>query len=453
MSYYIWEVAVCFYETFLVIYLFCKKLGFHPKHLFRLIVSTLIMISALSVLTLICQTTILRMTIMLGLYIFMAVWAFDCTKLYNWYRALLCPACYLVMVTVADNITFSLAEAMTDYPLEELMTMGSARIQFTLIYLLLVTLMVWAGTHIGEHNSEFPFPVSLILFVLLGIGIFVTETILDISLELRTSPSFSGQANKLSLLCYGIILIIFVLIVMFEYLAVVLNKNRILMQQQQLATMEQQHYDLMVSTAESLTQWKHDYQGQLRLIGTLIEQGKYSELKQFSSELISDLPAFKCLLLSGNRTMDAVISLRMLDAKRLNIRFNTTLFLPDPIPLSDVAFASLVGNLLDNAIDACREDPSEKAEIHFQIKPWKQMMYIFCTNTSEGKYLSNEHGKLLSTKAEAGHGIGIRRIKEIVAQTGGTYQFTPETDRFSVSIMIPLLNKNIESKAKEASTK
>ncbi|HHU05797.1 MAG TPA: sensor histidine kinase [Clostridiales bacterium] len=45
---------------------------------------------------------------------------------------------------------------------------------------------------------------------------------------------------------------------------------------------------------------------------------------------------------------------------------------------------------------------------------------------------------MLSTKSLQGHGIGIRRIKEIVEASGGTYKFTPEAERFNVSIMIPL---------------
>jgi sensor histidine kinase regulating citrate/malate metabolism len=126
--------------------------------------------------------------------------------------------------------------------------------------------------------------------------------------------------------------------------------------------------------------------------------------------------------------MDAVISLRMMDAKRHHISFESKLFLPERIPLSDVAFASLLGNVLDNAIEACRKVEEGEAKIYFEIKPWKQMMYLHCVNTSDGKYIKGGRGQLLSTKQADGHGIGIRRIQEIVEEAGGTCGFTPECE-------------------------
>ena len=438
MASYIWEIVVCFYEILLVLYLLYKKLGFKPMRISKLIFSALIMALSLSVLTFVITSTILRMALILVVYIFVALWAFDCAKSGRWYKAIFWPSVYLVIVAVADNVTFSLASALADYSLEELMVLGGARFQFSLVYLLILTVLVWALTRFTEPNSEFPFFINILLFVFLGVGIYAAESILDISLALRTNPETLKMAGTLSDSCYFILLMLFALLVTYEGVGIILSRNRRLKEQHQLAIAEQQQYDLVVAATESLRHWKHDYQGQLCLIGTLIEQEKYSELKKFSAELISDLPNSANLLFSGNQTMDAVISLRMIEAKRQNIRFETTLFLPDNIPLDNVVFASLVGNLLDNAIEACKKLSPENAEIRFEIKPWKKMMYIFCSNASDGNYLNGKRGGLLSTKKAEGHGLGIRRIKEIVAQAGGTYQFTPEADRFTVSIMLPL---------------
>ena len=435
---YVWEVIVCIYETLLVTYLFYKKIGLKSNRPLRLVVSIIIMILSLCALTFAVPSTPLRMALILLVYIFIAFWTFDCSKKKSSYKALIWPCSVLLIVTVADNITFSIAGAMTDYPLQDLMLLGGARFQFSLIYLLIDSVLIWGVIHLKEPEPELPFTISILLFILMGLGIWAAESILDISLELKLNPSTLRQADKLASQCYFILLTLFALLITYECLGILLSKNRKLRQQQELDRLEKQHYDLVVSTTESLRQWKHDYQGQLRLINTLIEQGKLAELKQFSNQLINDLPSTAFLPLSGNHILDAVVSLRMMDAKRHDIHFETTLFLPDRIPLSEVVFASLIGNLLDNAIEACRKVPSKNTEIKFEIRPWKQMMYIYCSNTSDGNYILNSNGELLSTKSLQGHGIGIRRIKEIVEASGGTYKFTPEAERFNVSIMIPL---------------
>lgn len=438
MGSYAWEIFVCLIESLLITYLLNKKIGLRPDKKGKLVAFIGLVTLILSILTFLNISTNQRIILILVTCILATLWMFECIQRGVWYKAILWPSVYFLIVTLADSITFSIAEVMVDYPLEDLMTFSSARFQFTLIYLMVIAVMIWALTHLSEPNPEFPLPVSLILFVLMGVGIFATESILDISLVVGTNITTAQEAKTLTILSYIILLILVALLITFESLGVILRKNRELRQQQQLNQLDQQQYDLMVSASESLADWKHDYQGQLRLISTLVEQGKYDELKQFSENLDSSLPASACLLFSGNRTMDAVVSLRMMEAKRSGIRFETQLFLPDRIPLSDVALASLVGNMLDNAIEACRKFTPETAEIRFEIKPWKQMMYVFCSNSSDGNYRRGAQGNFLTTKKEASHGIGIRRIQDIVEQTGGTCQFTAENDRFSVSIMIPL---------------
>lgn len=435
---YLWEIFVCFIETLLVVYLLYKKIGLRSNQRWRVVISIIFLTGISGILSILNIYATYRMAVMLAACILVGIWAFNFVSKMNWYRVVLWPSLFFLIVTVADSISFSIADVMVDYPLEELMTSGSVRVQFTLIYLLLVTVMVLALTHLSEPNPDFPWPVTLILFALLTIGIFAAESIIDISFVLKQNPAVANDAGPLTALGYILIVMLIALLVTFEWLGVIIKKNRELKQQNQLSQIEQHQYELMVSATESLAEWKHDYQGQLRLISALVEQERFSELRQFSENLDSALPVSACLLYSGNTTMDAVVSLRMMDAKRHSIHFETQLFLPERVPLNDVTFASLIGNVLDNALEACHKVPPETAEIHFEIRPWKQMMYIYCSNTSDGVYKRGGQGNLLSTKQKAGHGIGIRRIQEIVEQSGGTCQFKAEDDKFNVSIMIPL---------------
>ena len=434
---YLWEIFACLVEALLITYLLDQKIGLNSRSKIRLLLLAGVLTCTLSLFTFLEISSSLRILFNFSACVLAAFWIFDGFRRAIWYKAILWSGIYFLIVSLADNLTFSIAEAMIDAPLEKSMAFGNARIQFTLVYLFLVAVLVWVAAHLGEPDPVFPPAVSLILFALLSVGIFAEESVLDLSLVLGTNPATAAEARTLTVLCYILLLILFALLVTFEWLGMILRKNRELKQKQQLMLAEQQQYDLMVSATESLSEWKHDYQGQLRLISALIEQGKYGELKQFCGQLDSALPSSACILCSGNRTMDAVISLHMMEARRHNIRFDTQLYLPKKIPLQDVTFASLVGNLLDNAIEACEKIP-ENAAIQFKISPWKQMMYLFCSNSSDGAYLHGTQGSLLSTKKENHHGIGIRRIREIVEQAGGTCQFQAKKDRFSVSIMIPL---------------
>ena len=81
---------------------------------------------------------------------------------------------------------------------------------------------------------------------------------------------------------------------------------------------------------------------------------------------------------------------------------------------------------------------------------WKYSVYAdnrkldikFISNSSNGIYLYGGNGNLLTTKTsnKNEHGIGIKRINEIVKKYNGIIEFDPGTEIFSVSILFPLDN-------------
>jgi sensor histidine kinase regulating citrate/malate metabolism len=113
--------------------------------------------------------------------------------------------------------------------------------------------------------------------------------------------------------------------------------------------------------------------------------------------------------------------------------------------------SSLIGNLVDNAIEACQhlDDPSSKT-INLCIKPSRGNLLISISNPTDGRYLTDSEGRLLSTKNESGHGIGLERVRSIVEGHNGYLQILPSAELFSVRIVLPLAsaqddqNQNME---------
>lgn len=160
----LWEIFVCFVEALITTYLFYKKIGVASDRKKRAMLSTLVLTLIVSTFTLLNMPLFGKMTMLLLVYTSVALWAYDCNVKGKRHKALLWASWLLIIVTVADFITYSIAMAMVDYPLEELVSFSSARIQFTLIYLLLVALMVVGLTHLGERDPQLPLFVSVLLF-------------------------------------------------------------------------------------------------------------------------------------------------------------------------------------------------------------------------------------------------------------------------------------------------
>ena len=95
-----------------------------------------------------------------------------------------------------------------------------------------------------------------------------------------------------------------------------------------------------------------------------------------------------------------------------------------------------MGNLWDNAIEACQKLDIEERWINFEMRITENKFLMEITNPCE-KILWDEAGKLRTTKTDKGpHGIGVRTIKDITERHGGYFNYVLEDHAFRVEVMI-----------------
>ena len=92
------------------------------------------------------------------------------------------------------------------------------------------------------------------------------------------------------------------------------------------------------------------------------------------------------------------------------------------LPVKEEDFYILLGNLLDNAMEAAGKCEPERRRILLKLYCVNEMFCICLENTSI-EYPQVENGKFRSTKEEKGHGFGIENIRSIVENYGGTIRF------------------------------
>lgn len=101
----------------------------------------------------------------------------------------------------------------------------------------------------------------------------------------------------------------------------------------------------------------------------------------------------------------------------------------------------MLGNIWNNAIEAgerlLASNPAEQPYIYFYIKPYQNMILIHIENNFDGVIKGKIDEEILSTKPRTEHGLGLKRVKEIVEKAGGMLQIASENNIFSVHIMLP----------------
>ena len=186
-------------------------------------------------------------------------------------------------------------------------------------------------------------------------------------------------------------------------------------------------------TEQSFELWKksiHDYKNNIIALTQLAEEGNIDEIKAYLKEENKLLDNRMFYIKTGNSVADAIINTKCNMAKNKGIKYSINAVLEEKNSISSVDLASILGNLLDNAIEACENECDPYIEIN--INKQKSFLIINISNRFTGDF-SNKTKK----KDTYYHGIGLRSVNRIVKKYDGQFSITRDKDMISTKILIP----------------
>lgn len=203
------------------------------------------------------------------------------------------------------------------------------------------------------------------------------------------------------------------------------------------------HYDEVENIYRQMRGWKHDYHNHLQAIKAYISTGQIDELLCFCDRLEEDLKSVDTVVKTGNIMLDAILNSKLSLAKQREIEVNIKAAVPDKLQITDVDLCVLIGNLLDNAMEACvktqeaNEWEFENPFIRVYIGMKGHQLYICVTNSVYGK-INKSGGRFISTKGSPSHGFGLMRIDKVCEKYGGYCKRNSEPGVFSTEILLPV---------------
>lgn len=188
--------------------------------------------------------------------------------------------------------------------------------------------------------------------------------------------------------------------------------------------------------------WRHDYKHHIQTMKAHVAMGQYRELEGYLNELDSDLTAVETVIKSGNVRIDAVLNSKLALAKARGVDVNAKAIVPKELSIGEVDLCVIIGNLLDNAIEACVKcENKEKQFIRVYIDIFKKHLYIYVSNSMTND-IRVQGGRYLSTKMggnkRGSHGFGLIRADRVVRKYGGHLNRQHEEGVFATEIMLPL---------------
>ena len=236
----------------------------------------------------------------------------------------------------------------------------------------------------------------------------------------------------------GLSLIGVLLITLFT--GIVFLKNKTLEKEKELLimrdTMVTQKYTELEKAMEKNRQLSHDLKNHILVLKHFKMEENYEGIDRYIEETEQSFFDIKRSVWTGNQIADMILEQKRTLAEQEGITFTI-----QAVPIAEWMFddsetCSLLGNLLDNAIEACmRMDDNADKWISVKIENQKQLLFIKIENSvNEAPVM--EKGRPVSVKKDKmRHGYGLKNVERILNKYDGTIAYLSRDKAFQIKLL------------------
>lgn len=179
----------------------------------------------------------------------------------------------------------------------------------------------------------------------------------------------------------------------------------------------------------------HDFKHVLHYLSDCISQGRIEEAKTYIDKYAEEIGMMEQKIWTGFSFLDFLLNYEKAEMDKKEIEFALAVDLYS-LPFAETELGVVIGNLLDNAIEAAEKCEREKRKIFMKIGNKNEMFLLSICNSSIQKPVVK--GDLFQTTKENKnvHGLGVESVKRIVNKYDGYINFQYDAEHFQVDVLI-----------------
>ena len=208
--------------------------------------------------------------------------------------------------------------------------------------------------------------------------------------------------------------------------------------QEYQALIRDKQAERLAASIASTRQTRHDLHHYLLTLKTYMNQGETEKLQDSLNQFISNFESSIKTPVCENLLFSAIVRYYMDMAEESGIEFTTSIVLPPSLAIKDTDLTVILGNMLENAMEACLRQTAGEAQF-IEVKSRMQGnngLVLQCRNSYNGQ-VKKQDETFLSSKRE-GEGIGLSSIRTLCAKYHGVLKITPKDNTFTVNLLLNL---------------
>lgn len=193
--------------------------------------------------------------------------------------------------------------------------------------------------------------------------------------------------------------------------------------------------DIMMQTENKIRALQHDMKHHLiELLSLARESNNNLNIEEYILNMKEFISNHREYTHSGNKDVDSVLNYMIQQAEQKLKKVEYKISIPEELDMRSFDLNMILGNLLENAIEAAVNSTEKELSITIDYK--KGILFLEVWNSYNGKIIKR-NGHYMTTKENiASHGIGLENVKKVVENHNGTMDVLYDKNTFDIKIML-----------------
>ena len=181
---------------------------------------------------------------------------------------------------------------------------------------------------------------------------------------------------------------------------------------------------------------RHDFNNHLGVIYGLLENGETENATSYASQLIKTAEEYRNIADLPYSMIRAMLNYKLSGAREDGIELRLDIHVPEGLPLNEFDLTVILGNLLDNAVEGCKNVDADKRYIRLELT-YKPDYLVLQIENPLNRAPVKKGGAYRTTKPDFdAHGFGLNNIAYLVSRHNGLIKIEPEGGVFRVGIAL-----------------
>lgn len=199
---------------------------------------------------------------------------------------------------------------------------------------------------------------------------------------------------------------------------------------------QRNYYKNLEASGEEVRKMRHDLKNTFAALSGYLNKGDIKTARQFVEEKTENLG--KLTHSTRHPALDAVMNAKRTKAFENHIQFEAKVALPQDLFMDEMDLCIILGNALDNALEACEKMPRGQGQIIMDLRKSGEMLFIEIKNTFKEEPVSGSEGLVTTKKDKKNHGFGLKTMLQLTKKHDGLISYETEEGWFCLFINLNL---------------